>query len=212
MSVFLGYARNLFQRGLGTSAKLKTGVPLFYRPPSGIALMAPAYIALDFFIIMNTVNVTWRNWRHPPKPSDNGQEPALRSTQTRLSVCAMEIMVGVFVAASLLIRRGQTAKMLAILPPKNPKLKKDVMNRRIFLQSAGNWADNGTLYPISACTLTRVQKDVLLLQVKGRFGGWQFDIDKSLIHGETAASTELACRQIAEHWKAAGGKGTILTQ
>ncbi|KAF7315089.1 hypothetical protein MIND_00023100 [Mycena indigotica] len=210
MSVFLGYARNLFQRGPGTSAKLKSvSTPLFYRTPSGVALLAPAYIALDVFIIINTVNVTWRNWRDPPKPSDEGQLPPLRSTESRLAVCAMEIMVGGFVAAALLIRRAQTAKLFALLPPQASKLKN---NQRVFLQSAGNWRDNGKIYPLSACTLTRVRKDALLLQVQGLYGGWQFDMEKSLVLGRAAPSVEDACRDIAIQWREAGGKGTILTE
>jgi hypothetical protein len=59
--------------------------------------------------------------------------------------------------------------------------------------------------------LTRVEEKVLFLQVAGQYSGWQLNLDKSLIDGNTVTSPETACKTLATHWHAAGGKGTILT-
>ncbi|KAJ7188768.1 hypothetical protein C8R46DRAFT_1055721 [Mycena filopes] len=215
MAAFLGYAGNLLRRSPGTAGRV-TGVkkaPLFRRPPSGLPFYAPMLIAADTLIIVNTVHATWKNWRM--EAASDGKIPELRPWQTRVAVCALELMTGTLVAASLLIHRSRTATLLSILPPQNLKARPSAANRRIFIQSAGNWRANGTIFPLSICNLTRVDKKVLFLQVEGQYGGWQFNLDDgATVEGNpliAAADIEKACRVVGTQWLQAGGKGTILT-
>jgi len=185
---------------------------LYRRPPTGLPLYAPMLIAADALIIANTVHATWKNWRS--EAESDGKIPELRPWSTRVAVCSMEIMTGTLVAASLLIHRSRTATLLSILPPKNLSARPSGMNRRIFVQSAGSWRSNGTILPLSVCTLTRVEQKVLFLQVKGQYGGWQLNLDeKATIEGTplTPDAIESTCRTLAAHWQEAGGQGTILT-
>ncbi|KAJ6593403.1 hypothetical protein B0H19DRAFT_19620 [Mycena capillaripes] len=206
MSFIIGYAKNLFQRGPGVPGRVKSLsiVPLYHRPPSGLALFAPVLIAMDLMIIGNTVNVTWRNWK-----TESGQ--VLRPLWMRVGVCSLEIATGAILAASLLIYRSRTATMLSILPPKKPNVAPTASNRRIFLQSANSWRSNGTIFPLSACTLTRVEEKVLFLEVNGQYSGWQFNLDNSIVDGQPLTSPENACKTLATAWHGAGGKGIILT-
>ncbi|KAJ7125185.1 hypothetical protein C8R44DRAFT_133772 [Mycena epipterygia] len=129
----------------------------------------------------------------------------------RLGVCSMEIFTGAAIAISLLYYRSRMVTMLSILPPKNPNAPATALNRRIFVQSAGNWRANGTIFPLSACKLTRVEEKVMLLQITGQEGGWQLNLRHSAIDGVPATSVEQACKTFGAHWRGAGGKGTILT-
>lgn len=65
-----------------------------------------------FEFSVNTVHVTWKNWKYPPETS-TGEAPALRPWWLRVGVCSMEIATGAFVAASLLIHRSRTVRILA---------------------------------------------------------------------------------------------------
>ncbi|KAF7362308.1 hypothetical protein MVEN_00577400 [Mycena venus] len=214
MSLFVGYAKNYAKSllgGSGVPGRVKNiTVALYHRPPSGLALFAPVLIAVDAIVIVNTVAVTWRNWKTEAKAE--GEVAELRPLWMRIGVCSMEIATGALVAASLLIYRSRTATMLSILPPKKANVAPTALNRRIFLQSAGSWRANGTIYPLSACTLTRVAEKVLLLEINGQYGGWQFNLDNhTVIEGHRMASAESACKTLATQWHGAGGKGTILT-
>ncbi|KAK7057625.1 hypothetical protein R3P38DRAFT_2842115 [Favolaschia claudopus] len=216
MSIFFGYAKNYAKNVLqGTNAGVpgrvkNITVALYHRPPSGLALFAPIAIAADALIIVNTVAVTWRNWKTEAK--SEGEVPQLRPTWMRVVVCSLEIATGALVAASLLIYRSRTATMLSILPPKQLNVKPTPLNRRVFIQSAGSWRRNGIIFPLSACTLTRVAQQTLLLQVNGQYAGWQFNLDNStIIEGQRSTSVETSCKALAAKWHAAGGKGTILT-
>ncbi|KAF8146865.1 hypothetical protein K438DRAFT_1990148 [Mycena galopus ATCC 62051] len=167
--------------------------------------MAPFLIALDAIVIVNTVAVTWRNWKNP-------ETKELRPLWMRVGVCSMEIATAALVAGSLLIYRSRTATLLSILPPKKAGATATALNRRVFLQSAGNWRANGTIFPLAACTLTRVAERVVFLEVKGQYGGWQFNLDPhTIIEGERMTSPENACKTLATQWHRAAGKGTILT-
>ncbi|KAJ7876123.1 hypothetical protein B0H14DRAFT_2714678, partial [Mycena olivaceomarginata] len=215
MSLFIGYAqnyaKNLLQRGPGVPGRVKNiTVALFHRPPSGLALFAPILIAVDAIVIVNTVAVTWRNWRTEAK--SEGEEGELRPLWMRAGVCSMEIATGALVAASLLIYRSRTATLLSLLPPKKANVAPTALNRRIFIQTAGSWRANGTIFPLSACTLTRVAQKTLVLEVNGQYGGWQFDLDShAIIEGQRMTSVETACKTLATQWTQAGGKGIILT-
>jgi len=124
----------------------------------------------------------------------------------------MEIATGALVAASLLIYRSRTVTLLSILPPKKANVAPTALNRRIFIQSAGSWRADGTIFPLSACTLTRVAERALLLEVNGQYAGWQFNLDNhTVIEGQRMTSPENACKILATQWRRAGGKGTILS-
>ncbi|KAJ7772072.1 hypothetical protein DFH07DRAFT_803604 [Mycena maculata] len=213
MSVFIAHATSLFRRSLGVPGRLKTlnVPPLYYLKPSALAILTPGIIAIDALLTANVVELTWRRWRNPPETAENGGVPALRPWWLRVAVCTMEVTVGTLLACSLLIHRSRTGALLSILPPKNPKAAPTGLNRRIFIQNAGNWRTNGTIFPLSACTLTRVEQKVLFLQVKGMYGGWKFDLNKAFVDGEPITSVETACEILATRWKEAGGQGTILT-
>ncbi|KAJ6491780.1 hypothetical protein C8R47DRAFT_1121759 [Mycena vitilis] len=211
MSFVIGYAKNLFRRGPGVPGRVKSvTVPLYYRPPSGLALFAPILIAMDAIFIGNTVAVTWRNWK--TETTSKGETPVLRPLWLRIGVCSLEIATGALVAGCLLIYRSRTASMLSILPPKNPNVVPKATNRRIFVQTANNWRANGTLYPLSACTLTRVEEKVLYLQVKGQYAGWQLNLDNAVVDNVPMTSPEETCKTLAKYWHGVGGQGTILTR
>ncbi|KAJ7647720.1 hypothetical protein FB45DRAFT_860810 [Roridomyces roridus] len=173
-----------------------------------------ANIARKFNDLGTAIDALLTRWKEPPDNSNNGEEPPLRPRWIRLSVCSMELFTGLLIATSLLIHRSRTTTLLAILPPKTPNTTPTPLNRRIFIQTCGNWRTNGTIYPLSACTLTRVEKNILFLQIKGEYSGWQLNIDKSVVDGRPVGDThneEKACRTVSRLWNKAGGKGTILT-
>ncbi|KAJ6497561.1 hypothetical protein C8R45DRAFT_131362 [Mycena sanguinolenta] len=153
--------------------------------------------------------VTWRNWK---TEATSEKKAELRPLWVRVAVCSLELATGTLVAASLLIYRSRTATLLSILPPKKANAAPSALNRRIFIQSAGSWRANGTIFPLAACTLTRVAKNALILEVKGQYGSWQFNLDNhTIIEGDRMTSTENACKILAKRWHQAEGKGTILS-
>ncbi|KAJ7287109.1 hypothetical protein C8J57DRAFT_577255 [Mycena rebaudengoi] len=208
MSAFLGYLGAAFQRGAGIRARMKTKtVPLYHRQPSAWMQLVPTIIALDVVIIGNAVHATWTKWTYPPTTLPDGTEapPSLRSPGLRGAICGMQIFTGFLVASSLMLFRSRNTTVLCLLPPKTPKAA-----NRIFLQTTNNWRANGTIYSMSACTLTRVEESKLFLQVDGVFGGWQLLVDKKTeINGEPAVSIEAVCKDMLVNWRKAGGRGTI---
>ncbi|KAJ7653827.1 hypothetical protein B0H17DRAFT_1100386 [Mycena rosella] len=214
MSVYFGYAASLFRRGVGVRARVtKLSRPLFLRRPTGVALFGPLILGLDAFALINVVPLTWTHWREAPEDSSDAEAPAvrppLRPWWQRACACAIQFTAGAFVAGSVLIYRGRMLTLVSLLPPKNPAVASTASNRRIFIQTAGNWRSNGTIFPLSACTLTRVEEKAMFLQVKGEYAGWQLNLDDSIIDGKPVDSVEQACKTLAAHWHAAGGKGTI---
>ncbi|KAJ7099523.1 hypothetical protein B0H15DRAFT_550348 [Mycena belliarum] len=210
MSVFLGYAASLFRPGVGVPGRLKSiSIPLYQRTPSALAVAGPALLVFDALLIASTVPVTWNHWKTAPEP--NGKPRELRPWWMRAAACSVELATGLLLASSILIYRARTVTLISILPPKNPSAVPTGFNRRIFLQNAGSWRGvSGTIFPLSACTVTRVDEKVLFLQVKGEYQGWQLNLEKSHVDGEPAADAEKACKTFAAHWEGAGGKATIL--
>ncbi|KAJ7169148.1 hypothetical protein C8R43DRAFT_982461 [Mycena crocata] len=210
---FFGHASVLFRRGPGIPGRLKSPtIPLYHRFPSGFPVAIPVLIAIDVVVIVNSVQVTWRNLQYEPQNSSNEKAPALRPWWLRVGVCSMEVLTGVVVALSLLPVRSRTGTLLSILPPKHSQATPTAFNRRIFIQNANSWRANGTIFPLSACKVTRIEKQKLYLEVRGLYGGWVLPLDKSRVDGKPAElNIEDACKTFDTRWKAAGGKGQILT-
>ncbi|KAJ7496846.1 hypothetical protein FB451DRAFT_1386198 [Mycena latifolia] len=211
MFFLFGHAAALFRRGAGVPGRVKAlSIPLYHRRPSGLAVFGPALLAFDAVLMASTVPITWTHWKTPPK---DGEVRTLRPWWMRAAACSLELATGAVLAGTLLVYRSRMVTLISILPPKNPTAAPTAFNRRIFIQTAHNWGRNGTIFPLSACTMTRVEKQVMFLQVKGEFAGWQLNLDKSTVDGEpaTSASVEHACQTFARHWQGAGGKATILT-
>jgi len=126
---------------------------------------------------------------------------APRPTWQRLGLCVAHLGIGVEAAVTLIVTQIRFIRTFAVLPPLphgGSAVRGD--NRRVFIQSAHNWKNNGTIFPIKKCSLEEGRDETeMILRVAGERGHWFIGLHDAVIYGEKASALK-ARRQIMTDW------------
>lgn len=165
----------------------------------------------------SAIELTWNHWSKLVNPSkeslDGSSKPSplpdyyeLRPVWQRLGLCLAHLGIGIGAGVALITTHIRVIRTFAILSPPTTSTSQGDL-RRVFIQGAHNWKQNGSIFPINKCSLDPGRDDTeMILRVKGERGHWFMGLDGAKINGR---ETSLAKAQTAiwSDWKQKASKG-----
>lgn len=134
-------------------------------------------------------------------PSSDPDNYTLRPSLQRLALCIAHLGFGAGLAAALLVAQTRFVRTFAILPP--GRNNSPTEGRRVFIQCAHNFRNNGMVFPLNKCSLQEGRDNTeMIFRAAGKRGHWYIGLNDAVIHGRRS-SIEKARAFILADW---GGK------